>query len=288
MRCGECERTVERCKQAPSKHRCISKTFVKLEGHRCFIQPENCSKEEDEEDNEQSLTKLLFFDFECRQENRIHEPNLCIVQNEAGDEWIFEGDTTQEDFCEWLFTPEHAGCTVMAHNFQGYDSYFILQYLREQGVKYDVIMRGAKALSVKVPMFNIRFIDLLNFIPMRLANFPKTFGIEELAKGYFPHLFNKKENENYVGPIPPTPYNTPNGMSPKDREAFMTSWHTSKKESNYVFNFQEEIVDYCRSDVDILRRCCMEFRELFHEITNIDPFTTLTIAAACHKVYRTN
>ena len=41
---------------------------------------------------------------------------------------------------------------------------------------------------------------------MKLVNFPKTFGIEELAKGYFPHLFNKKENENYVGPIPPTPY----------------------------------------------------------------------------------
>ena len=32
----------------------------------------------------------------------------------------------------------------------------------------------------------------------------------------------------------------------------------------------------------------MEFREVFHEITDIDPFTTLTIAAACHKVYRTN
>ena len=100
----------------------------------------------------------------------------------------------------------------MAHNFQRYDSYFILQYLGEQGVKYDVIMRGAKALSVKVPMFNITFIDSLNSTPMRLANFPKTFGIEELAKGYFPHLFNKKENENYVGPIPPTPYYTPNGM----------------------------------------------------------------------------
>jgi hypothetical protein len=24
----------------------------------------------------------------------------------------------------------------MTHNFQGYDSYFILQYLRENGVKY--------------------------------------------------------------------------------------------------------------------------------------------------------
>ena len=58
-------------------------------------------------------------------------------------------------------------------------------------------------------------------------------------------------------------------MNPKDREAFMT-WHETKKESNYVFNFKEEFITYCRSDVDFLRRCCMEFRELFYNVTDID------------------
>ena len=119
---------------------------------------------------------------------------------------------------------------------------------------------------------------------MRLANFPKTFGIEELAKGYFPHLFNRKENESYGGPIPPSPYYNPNGMSPEDRE-----WRQGmRRDRNYVFNFKEEIVAYCRFDVDILRRCCLEFRELFHDVTDIGPFTTLTIASACNLVYRTN
>ena len=116
-------------------------------------------------------------------------------------------------------------------------------------VMYEVIMRSGKTLSLEVPMFGIKFIDSLNFIPMKFANFPKTFGIEELAKGYFPHLFNRKENENYVGPIPPNPYYSPNGMSPKDKETFL-AWHASKKESNYVFNFNEEIITYCRSDVE--------------------------------------
>ena len=88
---------------------------------------------------------------------------------------------------------EHAGCTVMAHNFHGYDSYFILQYLHKQGVKFDVIMRSAKVLSLKVELFDIRFIDSLNFISMKLANFPKTFGIEELAKGHFPHLLQQRK-----------------------------------------------------------------------------------------------
>ena len=83
---------------------------------------------------------------------------------------------------------------------------------------YDVIMPGAKVLNPKVEMFNIRFVDSLNFIPMKVANLPKTFGSKELAKGYFPHLFNKNENENYVDPIPSTAYYNTDGISLKDRD----------------------------------------------------------------------
>ena len=90
----------------------------------------------------------------------------------------------EKNFCEWLFSKEHETCIVMDHNFQGYDSYFILQYLRENGVKYDVIMCGAN-VTLSVPMFKIKFIDSL----MKLANFPKTFGLTELAKGLFPSPF---------------------------------------------------------------------------------------------------
>ena len=131
--------------------------------------------------------------------------------------------------------------------FKGYDGYFIQQYLRENGIVPEVIMCGAKILMLSVPMFKVKLIDLLSFILTRLANFPKTFGIDELAKGYFPHLFNKKENETYVGPIPPSPYYNPN-----EREKFL-EWLNGLKENNYIFNFQQEILTYCHSDVDILR-----------------------------------
>ena len=77
-------------------------------------------------------------------------------------------------------------------------------------------------------------------------------------------------------------------MSPATKEKFL-EWHNSLKDNDYVFNFQEEILAYCRSDVDILRRCCLEFRELFCDITEIDPFEKcLTIALACNQVYLTN
>ena len=77
-------------------------------------------------------------------------------------------------------------------------------------------------------------------------------------------------------------------MSPAEKETFLR-WHHELKENIYVFNFQEEILSYCRSDVDILRRCCLEFRELFRDVTDIDPFEKcLTIASACNLVFRTN
>ena len=60
-------------------------------------------------------------------------------------------------------------------------------------------------------------------------------------------------------------------------------------ESNYLFDFQKEILKYCRSDVDILRKCCLLFREMLRKETGIDPFErSLTIASYCHEVYRTN
>ncbi|CAB4009670.1 DNA polymerase, partial [Paramuricea clavata] len=127
--------------------------IIRLENHQCYIQPEkerNTAVSEDTDlldteahdgdDVPQSgYSELLFFDFECRQENGNHEPNLCVVQNEAGDEWVFEGDNTKNEFCEWLFTKEHVNCIVLAHNFQGYDGYFIQQYLHENGVIPEVI-----------------------------------------------------------------------------------------------------------------------------------------------------
>ena len=249
--------------------------------HKCYIQKHELSEES-------QYNELLFFDLECTQEDRIHKANLCIVHNEAGDEWLFQGKNTIVDFCKWLFTVEHQDCIVVAHNFQGYDGYFIQNYLNENNVKYEVILRGAKILSMTIPMFNIKFIDSLNFIPMSLTKFPQTFGMPELCKGYFPHLFNREENQNYVDLIPPVSYYALNGMKPEARKAFL-AWHKEQRDNGYIFNFKEEIIKYCRSDVDILQKCCMSFREMLREITDIDPFDKcLTIASACHEVYRTN
>ena len=262
--------------------------------HKCYMQQEQPKEEP-------SYAQLLFFDFECTQEHGIHEVNMCVVYDEEKEVAVFRGKNTVKQFCEWLFTPEHQDSIVIAHNFQGYDSYPILKYLYEHAVACDPIYNGAKCITLrpktgKSHQFGIRikFIDSLNFIPMALAKFPKTFGQDELCKGYFPHFFNKDENQEYVGPIPCQDDYGVNYKKPAEREKFMT-WHQEQVESDYVFDFQQEILKYCRSDVDILAECCKLYREMFRKATDtgndetgLDPFdSATTIASYCMQVYRT-
>ena len=71
-------------------------------------------------------------------------------------------------------------------------------------------------------------------------------------------------------------------MKPEKRTAFL-KWYDEQVD---VFDFKKELVAYCRSDVDILRRSMMTFRDDFLKIGNIDPLQYITIASVCMSVYR--
>ncbi len=242
--------------------------------------------------------------------SREHMPNVCVAQRVCSEcihdditpesvceqcgknEHVFSGPTTTDEFCKWLFSEENEGATVLCHNFQGYDSYPILKYLYTNGVKPNVIPNGAKNMSIEVPECNIRMIDSLNFIPTALANLPDMFGFTELSKGFFPHFYNKTENQNAVlDQLPDVCYYNTDAMKSKDRKSFL-AWYEANKNSK--FDFQYELLKYCRSDVDILRRCCLKFRSMFMDVSStdvddgIDPFEhCITIASACQRVFRT-
>jgi len=118
---------------------------------------------------------------------------------------------------------------VLFHNLKGYDGMFILQhcYATYREVT-DQITVGTKILSLRSD--RLTFKDALCFLPFPLANFPATFGINELCKGFFPHKFNTLENQEYEGPMPPRDMYDPDGMSAKKKAEF-ERWYGGKRKS---------------------------------------------------------
>lgn len=68
-----------------------------------------------------------------------------------------------------------------------------------------------------------------------MAKLPKTFGVEEITKGYFPHLFNREENQAYVGELPKKEFYCPEFMTEAARSNFY-SWYEERKKKASIFN----------------------------------------------------
>lgn len=132
------------------------------------------------------------------------------------------------------------------YSLQGYDGYFLLEYLISAGFRPRITYAGSKIMHMDVHNgLNMRILDSLNFLPMRLSQLPEAFDLKELKKGYFPHFFNKEENYHYKGPYPEPHYYGCDAMSTQEREKFL-AWHTERIRQDDIFDFDRDIVSYCR------------------------------------------
>jgi len=68
--------------------------------------------------------------------------------------------------------------------------------------------------------YNIKFTDSTSFTLIPLRDFPKTFGLTELTKGYFSHKFNTDDNQDYEGVYPGKCFYGYEEMKKADREKF--------------------------------------------------------------------
>lgn len=177
---------------------------------------------------------------------------------------------------------------LIAHNFQGYDSHFVMKSLMDNKTVKDkdikLIMKGMKILKITVH-FRYHFIDSLSFLQMSLAKFPKAFELKNLMKGYYPHLFNTEENFRKITRFPDQKYFITNGMSVNDKKKF-EDWYAEQLNSKKVFNNRNELIAYCGDDVRILREGCVKFMLEFEELTTVNPFLeAFTLAGAVFIVY---
>ncbi|XP_074115790.1 uncharacterized protein LOC141538307 [Cotesia typhae] len=173
----------------------------------------------------------------------IHVPNLCVVQqvcnvccdiddlelgttrpwcNNCGVcEAIFHGEDCVEKFVDYILeiskpkTCKNVVC--IAHNAKGFDAQFILTELfNRQLSDIDTIMTGTSVTLIELNSKKIKFIDSLNFISASLSALPKSFGFEDkMRKGYFPHFFNSRANQDYIGVMPDKQFYGFNSMSEK-------------------------------------------------------------------------
>ncbi|XP_025163157.1 uncharacterized protein LOC112590523 [Harpegnathos saltator] len=141
-------------------------------------------------------------------------------------ELIFRNDPVKQ-FVDFVTRPTKSFKQIicMAHNASAFDSQFILRYLVESNnyVEPKFILNGTKIILLTVGQ--TKFIDSINYMPMRLSMLPKAFGLKGISgKGLFPHLFNTVENQYYTGPLPDIRYFSPDTMKLDEREEFL-AWH---------------------------------------------------------------
>ena len=304
------------------KHTCFIRPIKQKKKKTKELEVEGEDGGEDGEDEETSVSDqgnklkrhpcFIFFDFECRQdvvystsedgvETFQHIPNLVVAQTVCedcyNDEWqssdscatcgehevVFRGDTCLREFVDWLFTDRHRGYTALAHYGRSYDNNLILREVLKRGIKVEAIANGLSMM--KLVINGVTLLDTFSFLPMALAKLPAAFGIVGAAKGYFCHHFNRVENQGFKGDYPPAQAYGVDQMKAPQRAKFL-EWHAQQNGKH--FDFDVEILAYCRSDVSVLRQSAMKFRELFLDMTGLDCFlSAVTIASLCMTTFRT-
>ena len=194
-------------------------------------------------------------------------------------------------FSQWLVSKQHKNITVMAYNARAYDTYFVYNYLINNSFKPQIIFKVSKIMYCKIDnRLNIRMLDFLNFLPMVLSQLPKSFGLKELKKGYFPHLYKTPEHEQDFDKVfcnlPDIHFYDANNMRDCARAKLM-EWY--QKNKNKSFDFHTELLSYCRSDVNVLLNTCWNIQSLEMHVmglTNpINPVNYTTIASVCMDIF---
>lgn len=104
----------------------------------------------------------------------------------------------------------------------------------DQGIELkskNLIINGTKIIQLKACGVTVK--DSMSFIAGPLAKFPKTFDLKERQKGYFPIMFDSKENRNYKGPWPDMEHYLPDNKIATERAIFM-KWYEKQSQKNEV------------------------------------------------------
>ena len=211
-----------------------------------------------------------------------HDYNDC-----KHDAFTYSGYDVIDKFCNWLFTSKHSHSTVIAHNQAGYDGRFILQWCLNKGMHPTKFIRqGSRIMYMEFAKFHIRFVDSLHFFLEPLKHLSSTYNIDTL-KGFLPHFFNTPNNQDYVGKLPnESLYRVRNINTDTYNNEFKPWYKKLVKENRNDWSFKDEMVKYCRADVELLSKAVLSLRKMFKNKLDIDPFRYVTLPSLCMAIFR--
>ncbi|KAI1302111.1 hypothetical protein HDE_02635 [Halotydeus destructor] len=323
FRCKGCKKLIKSAKllHKCNHFKCRTcKLTVPYGNHECFVEPRDLA-ELHQQDMEPRI--YLFYDFEAAQQEadngrKLHVVDLVFALTVCDKCWIpvrktrdincqscgsmsklIHGVDTVQSFCDWVFNDVEQFCRgiekksskpnsrvikvyCVAHNAKSYDCQFVLRKMLEQRRVPKIIKNGSKILLMEAGRF--RFIDSLNFLPMPLSSFAKSFSLPQ-HKDFFPHDYHTLD-KLYIGPTtwPAKGYYNTDRMSFKEKQDF-DEWYEQQKEK--PFDILKEMDFYCRKDVEVLMSGFMCFRDIFRSITELDPTTRqITVSGAVMEAYR--
>lgn len=197
-------------------------------------------------------------------------------------------DNVISDFVDWLFQPKHNNSYLIAHYGGRYDHLILVSEFIRKGIIPEVLFRGRRLITGTVThqgcTLHIR--DSFNLIPLSLGKFDKAFNLTGAKKGYFPYyLIEKKWYHTRQSYLPALRYyNT--GSLTKDALKNFLEWYNAHNVEENIFDFDEEILAYCRSDVQILIRGILEYRRTMINLTTWDPILSPTLPSFTSHVLR--
>ena len=120
------------------------------------------------------------------------------------------------------------------------------------------------------------------FLTYAAGIFSKHIQLDGIKEGLLSSSVQHPDNQQYVGRTPDLAFYDPDGMMAK-KEQELLNWHADQVRHNVSFNFRREMIDYCKSDVALLKAGCEAFQQKFQTQAGFNPMAKcMTIANACN------
>lgn len=241
-------------------------------------------------DKDDEISKIYFADTETDTSGPYHVA-FCIAYSEE--------DETDENFnivkehrkinfefgrdCLTKFLDKLENHSLVYFHNLGYDIRQFNEYIIGQEIN-----KGTKIMNATIFYKDkiIYFKDSLSVVSMKLADFPKSFGLDCGQKEMFPYKYYTFENLNKLNNI--------GIISEAGKQELKHNWNQQQFEENLrklnisqgdKFNMVEYVKFYCKQDVRILKQGFQKFRKMCWESLKIDVIKTVTAPSLANQYF---